>query len=88
MVFDMVLSSNSRSAEIPGTKGVTRLAFFRLAFLTLCALIVGIYILVFYPSDPAFLHTSAPAPAHRNPNPQKSTKSGTNPNHPGGPRNM
>ena len=35
--------------------------------MTLCALIVGIYILVFYPSDPAFLHTSAPAPAHRNP---------------------
>ena len=28
MVFDMVLSSNSRSAEIPDTKGVTRFAFF------------------------------------------------------------
>ena len=35
--------------------------------MTLCALIVGIYILVFYPSDPAFLHTGAPAPVHRNP---------------------
>ena len=33
MVFDMVLSSNSRSAEIPGTKGVTRSAFFEVGVL-------------------------------------------------------
>ena len=31
--FDMVLSSNSRSAEIPGTKGVTRSAFFEVGVL-------------------------------------------------------
>jgi hypothetical protein len=29
----MVLSSNSRSAEIPGTKGATRFAFFEVGVL-------------------------------------------------------
>ena len=48
--------------------------------MTLCALIVGIYILVFYPSDPAFLHTSAPAPVHRNPTThRRERRVGTNP---------
>ena len=33
MVFDMVLSSNSRSAENPDTKGQTRFAFFEVGVL-------------------------------------------------------
>ena len=44
--------------------------------MTLCALIVGIYILVFYPSGPAFLHTSAPAPVHRDPTTHRRVKRG------------
>ena len=33
LFFDMVLSSNSRSAENPGTKGLTRFAFFEVGVL-------------------------------------------------------
>ena len=62
MVFDMVLSSNSRSAEIPGTKGVTRFAFFEVGVLDSVARYpLGLRL----PAGPAFLHTSAPVPVAR-----------------------
>ena len=62
--FVMVLSSNSRSAEIPDTKGVTRSAFIEVGVLDSVARYpLGLRL----PAGPAFLHTSAPAPVHRNP---------------------
>ena len=54
----MVLSSNLRSAENPGTKGLTRFAFFEVGVLDSVARYpLGLRV----PAGP-FLSTSAPAP--------------------------